>query len=371
MTKQPMLYKRGKAAETMLQWEIWSEGAVVHTRHGQVGGKLQTTVGNEKQGKNIGRSNETTPVQQAEAEALAAWTKRRDRGGYRETKEWAENYLHSVPMLAHKYGDQKDKISFPVLVQPKLDGFRCLAYRKDGRVVLQGRKVTFYTAPQHIIQELEKVLDDDIVLDGELYCHGLSLQDIGSRVKKDHGEKTLELEYHVYDITRQSEQGQRQDNRLEHLKGWFNDEGAHIDRDVYMVETFVSHTHSHVALYHSRFASDGYEGAIIRTMDNEYEFDTRSRGLLKLKDFIDEEFEIIGVKAGSGKAAAWPIFTCANEKGTKKKEFDVLPKGTDAQKRKMLKDGANLIGKQLTVRFHQWSPYGQPEQPRGICVRED
>lgn len=363
------LYKRGKVAGIMLQWRVWVEGDKVFTEHGQVGGKLQKTVGNAKVAKNVGAKNSTTPTEQAVKEACAAWTKRKERAGYRETIEEALSYLHSVPMLAHKFDDHAEKISYPVLVQPKLDGLRCLAYRNhEGRVVLQGRKVTFYTAPKHIIAELEKHLVDDMILDGELYNHGLTLQDINSYAKKYNGGKTEQLVLHVYDATLWSEQGQTQEERFDMVESWFDARRVHT---VYKLPTHVARSHDEVKSLHDEFVEGGYEGAMVRTYDHEYEFDTRSHGLLKLKDFMEEEFEIIGVKHGRGKAAGWPIFVCANPKSTKDKEFDVLPMGTDEQKRKMLQDGPQLIGRQLTVRFLQWTPYGQPEQPRGVVIRDD
>lgn len=369
----PTLYKRGAAAGVMLQWTVWSDGDLLFTEHGQVGGRLIRSAGNRKKGKNIGRSNATTPTEQADAEAKAAWEKRIKRGGYKGTIAEAKDYLHSVPMLAHKYPEhlEKGKVEFPVLVQPKLDGLRVLAYWKGETVVLQSRKLTYYTAPKHIIAELKHRLIDDQerVLDGELYCHDMTLNEINSAGKKYHKGQTERLQFHVYDSTYLNEQGQRQEDRLEMVREHFKDYGEteHI-REVLSV---WRHSDDGVQRLFGQFVADGYEGAIIRTLDNTYEFDTRSHGLLKLKDHQEEEFEIVAVKAGSGKAANWPVFTCANPKGTKKKTFEVLPKGDDKTKRRMLAEGPLLIGRMLTVRFHQWTAYVQPEHPRGITIRED
>lgn len=371
--QHPTLYKRGAAANVMLQWSVWTDGDMLYTMHGQVGGRLTTSPGNQKRPKNVGHSNATTGAQQAEAEAKAAWVKRLQRGGYRSTEAEARTYLHSVPMLAHKYPERLEagKIDFPVYVQPKLDGLRVLAYRKDGKVVLQSRKLTFYTAPAHIIQGLAYHIlpDSDAVLDGELYCHGLSLGEINSYAKKAHGMDTLRLQFHVYDVTRLSEQGQRQDARTTAL----NDHFAQCPAGDYIkhVPTFVAENDGDVQRINAQSVAEGFEGSIIRTIDHPYEFDTRSHGLLKLKDFMEEEFEIIDVARGSGKAENWPVFTCANPKGTREKTFSVLPKGTDSVKRRMLDKGVELIGKKLTVRFHNWTGHMQPEHPRGITIRED
>lgn len=370
-TNLPTLYKRGVVTDVVLQWTVWVEGDVLYTEHGQVGGNLQRSAGNKKKGKNAGRSNATTGPQQAKAEARAAWEKRIKRGGYKESIAHAKTYLHSVPMLAHKYPEhlEKGKVNFPVLVQPKLDGLRVLAYRKGDTVVLQSRKLTYYTAPSHIIKELECRIEGDMVLDGELYCHDMTLNEINSAAKKHHPGETERLQFHIYDATYLSAQGQCQDARHDMVLEHFNDYGE--SEYVRTVPTFDCYSDDQVQAHYKHFVGEGYEGAIVRTLDNTYEFDTRSHGLLKLKDHQEEEFEIVGIRPGKGKAAKHPVFTCKNARSTKGETFDVLPKADDKTKRAMLLLGATVIGRMLTVRFHQWTQYGQPEHPRGITIRED
>ena len=47
--------------------------------------------------------------------------------------------------------------------------------------------------------------------------------------------------------------------------------------------------------YHDAFLADGYEGSILRLDLGPYE-NKRSKQLLKKKDFIDEEFKIVGAE---------------------------------------------------------------------------
>ena len=375
----PTLYKRGKSTGTLLEWTVWADDNKVYTKHGQVGARLQTTVGNTKHGKNIGRSNATTPQEQATAEANAAFRKRIDRGGYLVSKTDAATHVHSVPMLAHKYEDKikRGQVKFPVITQPKLNGVRCIAYRQDdGKIVLQSRKLKFYSSCKHIIKALGDLdLRSDLVIDGELYRHGLSLSRISSLVKKYRPNETELIQFHVYDITRLSEQGQDQRKRVIMLNEWFK--GIDEVSCIQQVPSELAGDDEVVRKDHNNYVEDGYEGAIIRTLDHTYNFDTRSHGLLKLKDFIDMEFEITSVTNGEGKAQHWPVFTCANptstamKNGKPHKEFTVLPMGDDSEKRAMLLQAPLLIGMQLTVRFHMWTEYHQPEHPRGIVIRED
>ena len=50
------------------------------TKTGLVGGKLKTHPKTIKVGKNIGKSNATTPFEQACLEAKAKWTKKKKKG---------------------------------------------------------------------------------------------------------------------------------------------------------------------------------------------------------------------------------------------------------------------------------------------------
>ena len=132
--KFPTLYHKGKGG-AMYQWTIWTDGDTIYTEHGQVGGSLMRTPGIVCVSKNVGRANETTPKQQAEAEAKAMWIYKVERK-YSETQADAEEEVF-LPMLAHDYKKKKGKgITFPCDVQPKLDGVRAMAFWEGDRVVL-------------------------------------------------------------------------------------------------------------------------------------------------------------------------------------------------------------------------------------------
>ena len=79
MTVHPTLYKRNSNGSTQ-QWTISVEGSTIVKEYGQVGGALQLATDLISEGKNIGRSNETTPEQQAQAEALSQWEIKQKKG---------------------------------------------------------------------------------------------------------------------------------------------------------------------------------------------------------------------------------------------------------------------------------------------------
>ena len=69
-----ILYKKTSTG-AIEEWNISTDNNKIITRWGQMGGKIQEVTDVISEGKNLGRSNETTNVGQAEAEAQAKWEK--------------------------------------------------------------------------------------------------------------------------------------------------------------------------------------------------------------------------------------------------------------------------------------------------------
>lgn len=147
------LYDTNKANKT----KVWSirvtPDATIETTYGQLDGK-QTT--NRKQisvGKNISKTNETTPLQQAIAEAKATIILK-TRSGYNkhspnistENEENEKNEKNEqndefsndnqkvvptllLPMLLNDYNKCSKHITFPCYTQPKIDGRTSVMFR--------------------------------------------------------------------------------------------------------------------------------------------------------------------------------------------------------------------------------------------------
>ena len=77
------LYARSSTGKTKV-WRIWAEeikqGALIITEYGyEDSDEMQRAAVTIREGKNVGRSNETTPYEQACAEAEAKWQKKKDK----------------------------------------------------------------------------------------------------------------------------------------------------------------------------------------------------------------------------------------------------------------------------------------------------
>jgi ATP-dependent DNA ligase len=366
-TAFPTLYHRGKGG-SLVQWNIWVEDDTIFTEHGQVGGKLQTTPGIICESKNVGRSNETTPEEQAFSEAKAMWTFKIERK-YSETMEDALEEVF-LPMLADNFKKispkKKASITYPVDVQPKLDGVRAMAFWDEDRVVLFTRGGKEWKAPQHIIKELESIMPREMVLDGELYIHGVDFESLTSWAKKIHPE-TADLEYHVFDMPI-SALGQRAPwkTRRDNLVYFFA--VHHVAKKIVMVPIVskVANEKEILAL-EEKFVEEGYEGAVVRESSGEYLFGHRSSFLLKVKSSQDADYKIVDFTHGKGSHAEAVKWICKTPAGL---TFEVNPKAPMKVKKQLYKDGKKHIGKWIKVQFQNYTVDNKPRFGRSLGFRD-
>ena len=365
----PILYHKGKTG-AMVQWKIWTIGDTIYTEHGQVGGKLQLSP-KKATVKNVGRANATTATEQAILEAKSMWVFKKERK-YSETKEAAQIEIF-LPMLAHDFKKKKGRgIEYPCDCQPKLDGVRAMAYWEDGHVVLGTRSGKEWTAPKHIIADLEKVMPQEMVLDGELYIHGVDFESLTSWAKKYHKGETDQLEYHIFDMPI-DENGKRDiwKNRKDNLEKFFDklnpDAPEYESAYLRLVPTYIIYNEKHVLEMEEIFIEEGYEGAIVRNLNGEYLFGHRSSDLQKVKSSQDAEYKIVNFEHGVGKMANSVIWICKTENG---KEFKVVPKASAEKREEYFTDGKKYIGKLLKVVFQNLTKDGIPRFPRSVGFRD-
>ena len=365
ITKLETLYHQGKTG-AIVQWDIWTEGADICTEYGQIGGKMQTSRKTATP-KNVGRANATNAGEQAILEATAMHKKRLD-GKYSLTIEDAKKEVF-LPMLASDFEKRKDKVTYPVHVQPKLDGVRCLAYWDGDSVKLMSRGGKQWECCQHIIDELETILPTDWVLDGELYIHGSTFQEITKLVKKLRPE-SVNVQFHVYDIPKGKYDNQEDSNWLERYNTLCSIADSCINyyhcKTIVFVTSHNATCEEDVYKLQSQFLEEGYEGAIVREMDGEYKFGYRSRSLLKVKNFMDEEYEIIGFTTGVGRFDGSVVWVCMTENG---QSFKVVPQGTMEERQEAYQNADKHIGDWLKVKFFELTDDGIPRFPVGLGVR--
>ena len=328
----------------------------VETCWGLLGKKMQTS-SKIVHGKNIGKSNETTPWEQGLFDAQSKWNKQLDKGYGPNPRKLVNRIVTKSPMLAHVFEKKCKYIRYPAYAQPKLDGMRCIAEKTDGIVTLSSRMGKEILTCAHLVTQLALHLADGESRDGEIYVHGWTFQQIMRAVKKVGGE-TPKLEYHMYDVP---------------TEGTFKDRfklkiNPSETPNLYSVPTYMIKSETEAYAIARRFIDQGYEGAIIRNADGLYKFGHRSNDLQKIKFFKDAEFRVVGVKEGTGKDRGTAIFVCETAGG---KTFDPRPIGTYEQRAEYFNNFEAYRGRMLTVKYQQESEDGIPIFPIGLHFRPE
>lgn len=379
MKALPILYKKTSTG-AIQEWTIGvyqesmnSLTSVIETNYGQLNSdKIQTTKDTISSGKNVGKKNETTPFEQACAEALAKWEKQKKKG-YVESKEAAEageldDLIEGgiVPMLAHKFSEQGHKIKYPAYAQPKLDGIRCIAILKNGKCTLWSRTRKQIKSVPHIIAEIEKRFIADIVLDGELYNHEFktNFEHIVHLVRQDKkpDPQCTDVQYHIYDIINSDPFK----DRIGHIVKCFTI-GSPIFKYLRLVETYRIEE-DEVQRWFNEFVKTGYEGAMLRNTDSLY-VNKRSYDLQKVKEFDDGEFKITGIEEGRGKLSGHVgAFVCETKEG---KQFLAKMSGDTGRLKEYFLDHSLWKGKLLTVQYQGLTgATGVPRFPVGVTIRD-
>lgn len=277
---------------------------------GVLGGAEVPAAWTQAVAKNVGRSNATTPEEQAQAEVDATYRQKLDRK-YHEDPDNVGAHKFFAPMLAKSLDSYvKQVLGRVAFVQPKLDGYRCTA-SAGGLISRQGKP---WNLP-HIVEALAPFFQDDpdLVLDGELYNHSLrdDFNTLGSLIKKGNRSPEEEarvrstIQYHVYDLPSVPGGFSARVGELHTIYGYSKGlDDPLYDGPIRLVETHGFSLESQLQERYAGFMEQGYEGAMVR-LDEPYEGGKRSKSLLKLKDFLDGEFELVNVEEGVGNWAGY------------------------------------------------------------------
>ena len=409
--KLPTLYKRTTTGATQ-SWEIEVEENKFRTISGQLDGKKITNNWTTCDGKNVGKKNATTGAEQALKEAEAKNQKKLEKGYHLSVENISKKRFYE-PMLAQDFKNknrQKEVMNLlnrasewaavrsaslqgiattapAIFSQPKLDGIRCIAMR-EGLFTRSGKKIV---AVPHIHEALEPFFEKypNATLDGELYNHAYKddFNKIIHLVRKQNltDEHLMEskkmIQYHIYDAPVIA--GVLKGDKCWTEKDLFSDRTSVLDAQfanlgidgrslhgepnpLVIVETIEVNSREHLDELYADYVEQGYEGQMVR-LDGPYE-NKRSPKLLKRKDFIDEEYTILGYEEGKGnRTGTIKHFKFKNKDG---RDFKSNVKGTFEHLTKLLKTADTLIGKEATIKYFNLTPDGVPRFPYVIAIRD-
>lgn len=192
-----------------------------------------------------------------------------------------------------------EPVRYPVRVEPKLDGLRCIAIKRNGKVTFFTRNGTELDSMPKIKEVLEAAKFDNIVLDGEGMAADWneSASVMMSKTQKDDSN----LYYNVFDAMPLAD-WEAQECPLpysERTKIVHEVVLACVDFTqnatprVRQVQHIMAQNEDELKAYFKRCMDDGYEGVMLKTLNTPYKF-KRSDNILKLKPCVTYEGVIVG-----------------------------------------------------------------------------
>ena len=364
---------------TVFSLPISNKGISV-IQHGIYDGKLQVDTRQYTEGKNIGKKNETTPLQQCVAEVEKKRKDKIEKEGYSDTYYNVPNTLTTettpeirkiFPMLANKYEPSVTKkrggIVFPCFVQPKLDGLRCVVYLVNGLPVYQSRTGGIFTVLHHLDSSVVEILSRNhtLVLDGELYTQQIPFEELAGIIKKKtltetDKQKILHIQYHVYDLVIPKLPFRE---RLLQMQQTISSTNLFV----VPVSTYLANSVADFKEKFGEYVAQGFEGIMLRNTEGLYQENYRSNDLMKYKEFFEAEYPIVDYKEATGRDAGTVIWECETPEG---RRFSVRPRGTQEARREWFCKAESLVGKQLTVIYQELSEMGVPRVPVGKAIRD-
>lgn len=354
------LYKTSSTGKLM-QWCAYAEGSNLVMEYGQVGGKIQKKI-IPCGAKNIGRANATTAEQQAEKEVVAKYEYQL-KTGYFEDVEQAKQFRLKKPMRAKDYKDHASKLRFPCYGSPKLNGFR-LARVEGTSYSKAGIQEDLTGKPEQIVHFLTEVIGDSADTDGEIYCHGMPLQDIRSAWLTPQ-ESSAKLKYYIYDMPIVGEPTAQRMAELDMLHRLLSSMRAVYP--VEFVEQRILRTQAEADAFYQECLDKGYEGVVYRNEDGVYEFDKQSSDMIKRKPRLDAEAKVLSVtkdRIGDG------VLLCQMPSGLTFECKMKKPKTKGQQSYRGYDAATTLIGKWINYEYEELSNDGKPTKPVGIYVRD-
>jgi DNA ligase-1 len=264
-------------------------------------------------------------------------------------------------MLAHDGANHEKKIAGVKLLEPKLDGVRCITI-----VDYDARTVTMYSRNGKILENFSHITDsllthiDDFersyVLDGEIIS--TSFQALMKQVHRKDNVKADDAILMLFDIiplaefqTGKSTMGQRRRSKLlASMKPTFDRVGnigvipqIEVDLDGYVGELQFKE-------FNQTAIDEGYEGIMIKDADAKYEC-KRSASWLKMKPFIEVSLAVTATEEGTGRnVGKLGALVCEGEDDGKTITVNVGSGFTDSDRDEFWTDRNDLNGQIVEVR---------------------
>lgn len=292
------------------------------------------------------------------------------------------------PMLAK----QADKVTNTKIFNKewiasrKIDGLRCIIYLgDDGKLHTSSRGATNYDSAMFEIlthPALIKLFKNNkgLMLDGECYHHGYTLQQINSIARTQKVAKDLEvLQFYWYDIVDLNNSFKSRLAKMKSIAEELKEYGSEINWDpdrifkenelrIQFVPQVEVNGWDNMMKLHNEYVSEGWEGLVIRDPERPYKPNGRTNDMIKIKVYKDDCFKVIGKEAGL-RGSEDMVFIMEMPDG---RTFKAKPFGDREQKEEYwINFDKKYKGHIGECKFFYYSDDGIPLQPAFKAFRDD
>ena len=381
--------------------EKWNDdlgGYVIQRSYGQVKGKTTLSpaivVNKTKQKRNW--------VEQYTLQFNSEVKKFLDKG-YKEVEkhpnDYTEDELNEIfgDVKTNQYGvikpqlaKQADKVTNTKifdkewLISRKLDGVKALFYYKDGEIHTASRGGEHYDYSTEHLRTYPPLVsffkkNPTIILDGELFVRGKSLQQISGAARMEKNAYDCDwLQYWIYDCYDTSDPEKTAADRWSflveelHCKNgifiYYDPENDEIKDPIRLLNHQIVDGWDNMKFLHDIWVSEGFEGAVITDPTKPYKPGSRCNNLIKIKEYKSEDFKVIGYKLGL-RGSEDMTFTCELEDG---RTFEAMPVGDRATKEEYVDNFETKYKNHLAeCTYFNYSEDSIPTQPKLRIFRFD
>ena len=267
-------------------------------------------------------------------------------------------------MRADKFKGLSSRSNY--VIEPKMDGLRCIAMVDRGSVTLLSRNGKEFTSSDHLKDQLKELAINygSVVFDGELVSGNFNSSVSAVKNKSIQNDSTF---FHVFDMMTLDEWKSptlAYYIRRYHLEEAFKDyQGTHLK----LVPSFKVESEIEAMKKYNYFRDQGFEGGIIKDYHGKYRF-KRHKDWMKLKAVNDVDLVVHGLIQGEGKYHGMLGAVVVNYRG---KRVNVGTGFSDSERELYWKDPSLLMRKVIEIQYHEETPDGSLRHPRFIKVRED
>lgn len=270
-------------------------------------------------------------------------------------KVWPKLIPEFKVMLAPSELPNLTDLQYPLYIQPKYDGYRCVYY--NGKLYTRsGLEFPNVNLKTHFSTLFNL---ENVVLDGELYIEKTPFNELTKVLNADNAVIPINLKYFVYDCVPLQDWDKQKTSvtytdRLKLIRQTLNDLQDYkkiIDTPTDRVESAAEA----IEIY-KKYLKNGYEGCMLKALEGKYQWKRctlKSGEMIKLKPFKSEDLEIVAVVEGEGKYQG--TLGSIIVKGNNVAETSVGSGFTDEDRKEIWDNKDKYIGKIAEIKYFEIS----------------